>query len=345
MTDTQKIRLIRQEIIAENSNIRAKYSWLQYQDTIGLLLLCLSASLILASWYGWQTGSLSAWFVVPFCAILMSILHELEHDLIHNLYFPTRKFVQNTMLLLVWLFRPTTANPWIRRSIHIHHHQHSGTTIDYEEIAVTNGERWGLLRLLITADLVLAYALRLPRWLRERNTTRAAYTKEDWAMVQRATWLGMLPLGIPVHLVWYTWLVLKASTVIGMSLAPFWEMNVWWIEPIAVLWVAPNILRQFCLHFITSNMHYFGDVEAGNILQQTQVLNAWWTFPLQLFCCNFGSTHAIHHFVVQEPFYIRQLSATRAHEAMRNNGVRFNDLGTFRRANRYRFEPSEKAVK
>jgi hypothetical protein len=28
-------------------------------------------------------------------------------------------------------------------------------------------------------------------------------------------------------------------------------------------------------------------------------------------------------------------SAGLAHQAMRDNGVRFNDLGTFRRANRY----------
>ena len=57
--------------------------------------------------------------------------------------------------------------------------------------------------------------------------------------------------------------------------------------------------------------------------------------PLQLFCFNFGSTHAIHHFVVREPFYIRQMTAPAAHAVMREMGVRFNDFGTFRRANRY----------
>jgi hypothetical protein len=65
------------------------------------------------------------------------------------------------------------------------------------------------------------------------------------------------------------------------------------------------------------------------------VLNRWYLVPAQLFCVNFGSTHAIHHFVPNEPFYIRQLTARAAHRAMRDNGVRFNDLGTFRRANRY----------
>jgi hypothetical protein len=55
-------------------------------------------------------------------------------------------------------------------------------------------------------------------------------------------------------------------------------------------------------------MHYYGDVELGNVIQQTQVLTPWWMMPFQLFCFNFGSTHAIHHFVVKEPFYIRQMT-------------------------------------
>jgi hypothetical protein len=82
-------------------------------------------------------------------------------------------------------------------------------------------------------------------------------------------------------------------------------------------------------------MHYFGDVESGNVIQQTQILNIWWTFPLQLFCFFFGWTHAIHHFVVNETFYIRHLTRKNAHKIMKENGVRFNDLGTFKRANRY----------
>ncbi len=82
-------------------------------------------------------------------------------------------------------------------------------------------------------------------------------------------------------------------------------------------------------------MHYYGDVEPGNVIQQTQVLNLWWMWPLQAFCFNFGSTHAIHHFVVKEPFYIRQMTAPLAHRVMRDAGVRFNDFGTFARANRW----------
>ena len=82
-------------------------------------------------------------------------------------------------------------------------------------------------------------------------------------------------------------------------------------------------------------MHYYGDVEPGNVMQQTQVLNSPWMWPLQAFCFNFGSSHGIHHFVVKEPFYIRQMTVPVAHKVMREMGVRFNDFGTFGRANRF----------
>jgi len=108
---------------------------------------------------------------------------------------------------------------------------------------------------------------------------------------------------------------------------------------LAATWLAPNALRMFCLHFVSSNMHYYGDVEDKNIMQQCQVLNAWWMLPFNLFCFNFGSTHAIHHFLVKEPFYVRQLTAKTGHRVMREMGVRFNDSGTFRRDNRFGPEP------
>lgn len=125
-------------------------------------------------------------------------------DLIHLLYFKQRPWVQHALLLLGWLSRPSTVNPWIRRQMHFHHHKKAGHPSDFEERAITNGEAWGLKRLFMTLDNML----------------------------------------------------------------------------------------------------------------------------------NFGSTHAIHHFVVGQPFYLRQMIAAKAHEVLRNQGVRFNDLGTFRRANR-----------
>ena len=31
-------------------------------------------------------------------------------------------------------------------------------------------------------------------------------------------------------------------------------------DTIVVAWILPNVLRSFCLNFMSSNMHYFGDV-------------------------------------------------------------------------------------
>jgi hypothetical protein len=45
------------------------------------------------------------------------------------------------------------------------------------------------------------------------------------------------------------------------------------IDIAAVVIIGPNVLRTFCLHFISSNMHYYGDIEPGNVMQQCQVLN------------------------------------------------------------------------
>ena len=178
------------------------------------------------------------------------------------------------------------------------------------------------------------------RDLRQRFR-QGKYSTDELATLKRIALLGMLPFGIAVHGVWYVFLGVHATAQVSawlgypLALAPWLLSAMPWINTLVVTLIAPNILRQFCLHFITSNLHYYGDVEDGNLMQQTQVLNAWWTLPFQLFCCNFGSSHAIHHFVVQEPFYIRQLTVPRAHAIMRLMGVRFNDLGTVWRANRY----------
>src|SRR5262249_15127832 len=152
---------------------------------------------------------------------------------------------------------------------------------------------------------------------------------------------GYTPLGLISWGLWYAFLGFHGASGIGslMGRGIDWSAltvtRMHWVDLLVVTWVAPNVLRTFCLHFVTSNMHYFGDVESGNVLLQTQVLNPWWLLPAQLFCFNFGSTHAIHHFVVKEPFYLRQMTAPVAHAVMREMGVRFNDFGTFRRGNRY----------
>jgi hypothetical protein len=46
-------------------------------------------------------------------------------------------------------------------------------------------------------------------------------------------------------------------------------------------------------------------------------------------------TGAIRHVVVETPFERRQATTAKARRVMREMGVRFDDLGTFRRAKRW----------
>jgi hypothetical protein len=356
LTDEQRTTAICREINAISQTYKAQRPWLRYQNALGLGIFSISIAAIVWAMYGYCIGTWSAWVAMLWIAFWTSILHELEHDLIHQLYFKDRPFWHNLMLAGVWLFRPLTLNPWMRRYIHYHHHKYSGTASDIEERSLNNGMAWSFLRLLTTADLLLAGALRSRKMRTEVRQLyqQGCYTTAEVRNLRRITLYGFLPLGIPLHFVWYSFLLYYTFVGFGVlgqlwggaSLSVAWtsalsSMPLGWqhytaaITPLVVLLIAPNMWRQFCLHFITSNMHYYGDVERGNIVQQTQVLNAWWLAPLQLFCFNFGSTHTIHHFVVNDPFYLRQLIAAPAHKVLQRYGIRFNDIGTFFRANRY----------
>jgi hypothetical protein len=283
-------------------------------------------------------------------AFFMSLLHELEHDLIHRLYLKDQPPLYNALMIGVWLFRPSTINPFVRRDWHLHHHRVSGTSTDLEERAITNGEPWGLRRLLMTLDNVLAFTLR-PRTMREMLLGYAAAQKPTTRKERmRILWrnrLSLFPLANLHFGLWHLFLFVHGLELVAPGTAArllptFVQHSMPVVDFLCVVLLMPNVLRSFCLHFVSSNIHYYGDIEPRNVVQQTQVWTSPWVFPLQLFCFNFGSTHAIHHFVVQEPFYLRQMIAGEAHAVMRAHGVRFNDFGSLLRANR--FTPAGQAV-
>ena len=95
----------------------------------------------------------------------------------------------------------------------------------------------------------------------------------------------------------------------------------------AVALLMPNVLRVFCLHFVSSKLRTItAMLEPGNAVQQTQVWNACGR-ALHAFCSHFGATHAIHHFVVRESvLYTVPDRFHRMYPLMREHGVRFNDL-------------------
>lgn len=324
--DAERARRIRIAIRARGAQLRGKYTRLRYQDAIGASVLAVSVLGTVGAAVAYGMGALAWWIAVPLAAVSLSLAHEIEHDQIHQLYFRSNTGAQNIVLAVCWVLRPYTISPWTRKPLHLLHHRVSGTEQDIEERVISNGEKWGLRRVLMMIDPLVSVVLRLPREPVRRRTVLRQMAKAYFPM----TYVALL--------VWYSFIGFHAVDMVtggspitsGVPLTVFHT-----IDLMAIVWIAPNVLRVTCLHFISSNMHYYGDIEKGNVVQQTQVLNRWYLIPAQLFCVNFGSTHAIHHFVPNEPFYVRQLTARAAHRAMRDNGVRFNDLGSFRRANRY----------
>ena len=347
MTDAQKSEYIKDAVLAAGVALRARHPWLKHQDFIGASIMALSLLGMIASGTLYVQGLIPWWVCVPVTTIFASFIHELEHDLIHLMYFRKTPWANNLMLLLGWLARASTVSPFVRRKLHLHHHKFSGTESDLEERGITNGERWGLRRFLMTGDNMLAVYLRPATMVR---ATKAYIKSQKPASMAEAKAMGKqqlhayFPIGNLYYLMFHTWVVshvaLFALSLAGtpVALPESLQSGLAFLDVFAVVYALPCLLRTFCLHFISSNMHYYGDVEARNVMQQCQVLNVWWLFPLQLFCFNFGSTHAIHHFAVKEPFYIRQWNAKVGHRVMREMGVRFNDLGTFRRANRFRLD-------
>lgn len=340
LDDPQRSAHIREVVMARGAELRQRYPFLRHQDFIGAAILAFALAGMVSSALLYLNDVLPGWACLLLNAFFASLTHELEHDLIHSMYFRKRKVPHNLMMALVWLARPSTINPWVRRHLHLNHHKVSGTEADMEERAITNGEPWGIARLLMVGDNVMSSLIRMLRarsWKhRKFILVRTLKVYAPLALLNWGTWYVFLGfhaingvsalLGAPV-----AWSDTTLAVMHGVDIA-------------VVVLVGPNVLRTFCLHFVSSNMHYYGDVEPGNVIQQTQVLNPWWLWPLQAFCFNFGSTHAIHHFVVKEPFYIRQMTAPVAHRVMREMGVRFNDIGTFARANRWHAREQERPL-
>lgn len=332
MNDAQRAAHIRETVMAHGAELRRRYPLLQHQDALGASILAFALAGMFGAAALYLGGVLAWWACLLLNGFFAALTHELEHDLIHSMYFRKRRVPHNLMLALVWLARPSTINPWVRRHLHLNHHKVSGSEQDIEERAISNGEPWGLARLLMVGDNLMSSFIRF---------LRAKTRQQRWMIVSRTLHV-YAPLGLLNWGCWYLFLGFHAvDGLAGLLGAPLaWSAGTLQamavVDGAVVVLVGPNVLRTFCLHFVSSNMHYYGDLEPGNQIQQTQVLNPWWLWPLQAFCCNFGSSHAIHHFVVKEPFYIRQLTVPFAHRVMREMGVRFNDFGTFARANRWR---------
>lgn len=321
----EQIKAIVRAIKAEESKLRSKYRFLAFQNTLGMLLLVLSLSGMIALGTLYYFAVIPAWLAIVSIAVVASISHEIEHDLIHRQYFKNSLFTHNVMMLIVWIMRPNTVNPWYRRKIHLHHHQQSGTPQDLEERLVGNGIKNLFKRLIVIVD-GLAGLLLLSN----------VYKKEIKGFSIATVLHAAFPIATAYFAVLYSMIIyhsLNLITPMDEQMPAFALPIVHVFEFLMVVLVLPNIVRSASLNVVTSSMHYYGGVT--NVHQQTHVITSKWFLPFQLFCFNFGKTHTIHHFFPNQPFYIRQWISKEINEVLKRQGVRFNDFESLRNANAY----------
>lgn len=337
----QKVLKVRSVVSKAGDELRQRYPILQHQNFIGASILTIALLAMISCAFAYAYHYIPAWLCVILVAFFASFTHELEHDLIHYMYFKKTPWAHHLMLALVWLARPNTISPWARRRLHLHHHKHSGSESDLEERGISNGMPWGIKRILVISDQLMTIYLRPWQMYQMIRIFIGQQPEKERKSVLISQLTGFFPLSFIYYGLWYVFVIYHLSNAIAPMLGQsiYWSQSLVQAMPIinilAVVWVIPNFIRSFSLQFISSNMHYYGDIDSRDVIKQTQVLKPWWLVPFQIFCCNFGATHAIHHFVVREPFYIRQMTAKTAYKVMKEVGVRFNDIGTFKRINRW----------
>lgn len=321
----ETIKTIVRAIKTEEKLLRSKYSFLSYQNVLGLSITLLSLSALIGVGSLYYLALIPAWLCVILAAVITSISHEIEHDLIHKQYFSKNPLIHNFMMLVVWMMRPNTINPWYRRKIHLHHHYTSGTNQDLEERLVGNGIKNPFLRALVIVDGLLGLVINQARFKQEIKDF--SFSKVFNAGFPITTSYFIVLYSVIIYHLINTFFPLAAHM-------PNWGLSILSVfEFLMVVLVLPNIVRSTSLNFVTSSMHYYGGV--NNVFEQTHVLTSRLFAPFHLFCFNFGKTHTIHHYAPNQPFYIRQLISAKINELMKKEGVRFNDFESIKNANAY----------
>ena len=262
----------------EEARLRTSLPFLEHQSAIALSIWALSLTAMLSLAAAYLHGALPALLVIPCSAFFASLLHELEHDLIHNLYFKgaAHKWVQDVLFFGIWVAK-LSLNPWTRRGWHLLHHRRSGQVEDVEERLLGLGVKNLPLRLAsavlpwLAAIYVIGMKREVPRDKLAYKTLRGAHCS-----------LERLTQNVDMAFI--------MSPVIAAVLAARGSKGA---AAFLVCWAGPNVLRHACLALMSSFSHYYGDVDPSNVMQQNQILRHWALLPLQAFCCNFGAGECV----------------------------------------------------
>ncbi|HNE20422.1 MAG TPA: fatty acid desaturase, partial [Turneriella sp.] len=142
--------------------LRRHFTILNQQDLLGFSIWLGSIAGMIGMAALYFLGIAPAWLVIVVNAIFASFLHELEHDLIHSLYFK-ETWVEKMMMWGVWIFRLNTPSPFYRKKIHLLHHKESGQPADIEEQMIGNGMKWDIKRVITMLDQGLAFLINARR--------------------------------------------------------------------------------------------------------------------------------------------------------------------------------------
>jgi hypothetical protein len=319
-----------------DATIRQTYPFLKHQDLIGATLFTSSLLLISLFSYLYICNYLSAIYTIVLIAFPLSILHELEHDIIHNLYFKNHRWFQNVMFLFIWIAKLHSL-PWYRRQLHLKHHLLSGQTNDAEERLIGLGLAADYKRMAVSIHPFGGLLIS------EEIGKDAKYLDVVTMKIKNAP-MALIFLFITRTFLIYNFLFLVYS-YLGYDIETMNGIKTFYpiIHNLAICLCFPNLIRQGCLVLMSNSCHYYGDIPLNTVFYQNQILDSWFVFPFQLLCCNFGATHIIHHYVVSQPFYIRHLTGRAVKDMMVKLGVRNNDLGILWRSNRYTIDEKEDA--
>ena len=310
------IRQILNTLREADAKLIKNHPWLGQDDAMALGLFAFGVATMLGCGAAWMMGALPAWLTICGIALGMSILHEMEHDMIHDLYLSNRA-TRFMVLITIWVTK-ASLDPWTRGRWHLWHHAMSGQEEDIEERLIGLGTPWGLKRILVT--LLPAGTIVLKPGLSRAIQRYVARGEQDPQLLGPPGW----------------WKVHALTAILASS--PFVALGGWlagasWAWPMAALWVLPNMLRHATIAIMSSNSHYTG-IQKGALMKQGQILDHPFFWPLQFFCWNFGATHFLHHFFVRQPFWRRTLIFSEVKQKMVVHGIPRNDLQTFARANR-----------
>jgi len=313
-----RVNSIRKVIYSEDKRLRTKYSWLEYQDALGMAWFVGSLLGMASVCTAYIYGALPWYLAMPLMGVLVSFMHELEHDLIHDMYFKEHKWVQHFMFAMIWASK-LNANPWWRKPMHLKHHKTSGQVDDIEERLIGLGLPLGFKRIAVTLSPLGAFLV--------MNGVAADSKAMNSKPLLHIMWTSLLnlPVVLPSHL---CLAVLFFPSLVSASVYTF-------CSNMCVLFFFSNMLRQASLQIVSTGVHYFGDIPEKNVFFQNQVIDHWSFYPLQIFCFNFGVSHILHHYVTRQPFYLRQMCAPGVMDELRKQGVRFNDLEIYARDHRY----------